>query len=398
MNPSSAGWSVKQLRLLQNTSLKNSTNCYDATKKTGFIYGISVEVLTAQPLYLHTWSIEEITKVNLFDALAYTYKNYFPTFDNFIETTLSFYEQLSGNGTNPLKYHQSTKNSSLRLEKIIHERLKTNDSVLRKNFSASLTNALLYIDIITFDAFLDSGTAPRKKATDFEFLILNTICLAVQYKNQSGEQDKLLLQLFQKSLRYHKLHSTQVADLESLHLKNILKITEKRYILDITSLVFWNNFPKETQEDHFMFHLAQHLGLSSDNIAQIRENMTDFIDKHKSVIPYFNTAHPLKHLYDHTSSIVRTLILRNRKRLHKEILNSKDLVLLLGKSTYRDLSKEERKMVKNQLLDICKSVPSLAIFLLPGGTILLPLLIHYIPELLPSAFDENRIEDDLPEN
>jgi hypothetical protein len=96
--------------------------------------------------------------------------------------------------------------------------------------------------------------------------------------------------------------------------------------------------------------------------------------------------------------MVSTLILRNKKRLFMEVVGSKDLVMLLGKSTYKDLSKEERKKVNTQLLDICKGVPSLAMFLLPGGSILLPLLIHYIPELLPSAFDENRIDDDSEES
>ena len=38
--------------------------------------------------------------------------------------------------------------------------------------------------------------------------------------------------------------------------------------------------------------------------------------------------------------------------------------------------------------------PSLAIFILPGGALLLPLVVKFIPKLLPSAFDDNRIEDE----
>jgi hypothetical protein len=55
----------------------------------------------------------------------------------------------------------------------------------------------------------------------------------------------------------------------------------------------------------------------------------------------------------------------------------------------RDLNDVEKQKVKEQLLDICKSIPSLAIFLVPGGSILLPILIKFIPKLLPSAFNEN---------
>ena len=77
-------------------------------------------------------------------------------------------------------------------------------------------------------------------------------------------------------------------------------------------------------------------------------------------------------------------------RLTKEISESKDLMILLGQSAIRDLSKEEKQQVKGQLLDICKTIPSLAIFILPGGALLLPLLVKFIPKLLPSAFNENK--------
>ena len=91
--------------------------------------------------------------------------------------------------------------------------------------------------------------------------------------------------------------------------------------------------------------------------------------------------------------MVNKLISRNSKRLQKELMESKELMVLLSKSTVRDLSDEEQKKVQTQLLDIFKSIPSLAIFMLPGGALLLPLVIKFIPKLLPSSFDDNRIEE-----
>ena len=91
--------------------------------------------------------------------------------------------------------------------------------------------------------------------------------------------------------------------------------------------------------------------------------------------------------------MVHKLISRNSKRLYKEIKDSKELMVLISQSTVRDLSKEEQKKVQDQLLDVFKSIPSLAIFLLPGGALLLPLVVKFIPKLLPSAFDDNRIEE-----
>jgi hypothetical protein len=88
------------------------------------------------------------------------------------------------------------------------------------------------------------------------------------------------------------------------------------------------------------------------------------------------------------------LIKRNKNRLVKEIIQSKELMILLAISTRRDLDEKEKKKVKNQLLDICKSVPSLTIFLLPGGSLLLPILIKFIPKMLPSAFNENLYDNE----
>ena len=68
-------------------------------------------------------------------------------------------------------------------------------------------------------------------------------------------------------------------------------------------------------------------------------------------------------------------------------------MILLTQSTTRELNVSEKKKVKKQLLDICKTIPSLTIFLLPGGSLLLPILIKYIPQLLPSSFNENLEEE-----
>lgn len=91
--------------------------------------------------------------------------------------------------------------------------------------------------------------------------------------------------------------------------------------------------------------------------------------------------------------IITDLLTKNKKMLLKEIEQSKELVSLIGKSATQDLSDEEKEKVKNQLLDIFKSVPTLAIFLLPGGAILLPIAIKYIPNLLPSSFYEKDEEE-----
>jgi len=86
---------------------------------------------------------------------------------------------------------------------------------------------------------------------------------------------------------------------------------------------------------------------------------------------------------------IKELLNKNKKRLIKELRQSKELVFLLKKATHEKLSEEEKERIKSQLLDILKGIPAFAVFMLPGGALLLPLLIKLIPEILPSSFRED---------
>ena len=86
---------------------------------------------------------------------------------------------------------------------------------------------------------------------------------------------------------------------------------------------------------------------------------------------------------------IKLLLNKNKKRFVKELQESKEAFNLIKKATHTSLDEKEKEKVKTQILDICKSIPAFAIFLLPGGSLLLPLLIKLIPDILPSAFREN---------
>ncbi len=84
---------------------------------------------------------------------------------------------------------------------------------------------------------------------------------------------------------------------------------------------------------------------------------------------------------------------RNKDKLITELKESKELVSLIKKSTTTELTKKEKELVKDQFMDILKSVPSIGIFLLPGGALLLPLILKIVPDLMPSAFKENELDN-----
>jgi hypothetical protein len=90
-----------------------------------------------------------------------------------------------------------------------------------------------------------------------------------------------------------------------------------------------------------------------------------------------------------TIAEIKELLHKNKLRLHQELSESKEAMYLIKKAMHTNLSEEEKLKIRIQLLDICKAIPAFAVFMLPGGALLLPLLIKLIPDILPSAFQEN---------
>jgi hypothetical protein len=211
-------------------------------------------------------------------------------------------------------------------------------------------------------------------------------------KQNKSQYDELLVKLFENSIRYTKFTTIDSIEFTDLKLSKYNEILEKLYLLDIAQMALWSDQQLEADENRFLESISNVLKIDDQILEKSNSEIRRFITAYKAEIPFFNYSNPIKHFYDHANKNVTKLIIRNKDRLAKEIKESGELMQLLAKSTKKELTKEEKKKVKKQLLDICKTIPSLTIFLLPGGSLLLPILIKFIPQLMPSTFNEN-LED-----
>ena len=399
INPSTSGWIAKffyKQKFSEQTVNETSDSFYDKVRNTGFIYGHIISFVIEKPINTKGWFKEEISKVALLNTLfgVYALTKKETNTENFISETVAFYNQMHPEGFNLFKKILPKNNPSLTLEKIIDERVQTNDSIISKNFSHLVTNALLFMDVLAFRQYIIHGAIPEKYLKKIEETIVNIVTLALKIKSNKTQYDDLLIKLFEASIRYSKFSKDSVQNLESLQLDYFTNELEKKFLIDIAGMALWSDGVIENNEAYFLHKLAETLGISDSFVNQSIKNTNNFIIEHKKDIPYFNYSNPVKHFYDQTTQSVVTLVSRNKNRLVKEIVQSKELMLLLAYSTRRDLDEKEKKKVKKQLLDICKTIPSLTIFLLPGGSLLLPILIKFIPTLLPSAFNENLEKED----
>jgi hypothetical protein len=394
INPSANGW-IDKFFLEQMPSMQpivaDPSLFYKKVRETGFVYGHIVSFNTVVPIETKGWIQNEISKVALLNTLFDIYR--LTTNDNntkyFISKALSFYNEMNPEGFNLFKRMLPNSSPTLNLEKIIDSRVQTNEDIISKNFSHILTNALLFVDTLAFHQYLIHGKIPEKYLKKIEESTVSVVSLALKTKSIKSKYDDLLIKLFEASVRYSKFSKVSVQNLEELKLDYFIHELEKYYLIDMAGMALWSDGVIEKSEAYFLHKLAEFLSVPDDFVTESIEKTNEFILTYKNEIPYFNYSNPVKHFYDQTTQSVIVLITRNKNRLLKEISESKELMILLAYSTRRDLDEKEKSKVKKQLLDICKSIPSLTIFLLPGGSLLLPILIKFIPKLLPSSFNEN---------
>lgn len=401
MNPSAQGWIDKfgSLHSRRPVVLRDELEFYHNFRNLGFIYGTNIRTLKGIPVPALI-SEEEKAKINLLSALYHIYvlhKNPKGNFNDFLEDLAVFYQLLHIEEFSFFDRLLAGRKTSHQLENLLHQRISLNDNIISRAFNQMLTNSMLFTDVLNFKRFLDGERDLKNNEQRLEQIILNLSYHVIRAKATDTAYDQRLLQLLETSSRYSPSVSKKgVYGYRDLLNKNPNTL-ENKYFFDLACLAALEDRSDSVIRRDILTELGEELHLAEDAINTSIAHAVKFFNDHREDLPFLKDTHPFKLLYDNSQLMVRKLILRNSRRLKKEIGESKELLWLLSKSATRELSREERERLRSQLLDVFKAIPSLAIFALPGGAVLLPLFVKMIPKLLPSAFDDNRIEESTEE-
>ncbi len=389
MNPSANGWIKKLLNEVSETmySQTETSKFYDKLKQAGFIYGSNIKVVLdiVKPFDL---TEEERCKINLLLTYYFIYKKEQPD-EDFIDSLIRYYKSISDQKRSFFEELFGDKKSDSLLESIIHKRIHIDDNFISKSFNYFLINALLFVDVLGYQRFLKVEKGIKDYVNLLESALETIVFSVIDAKSKKTEYDHNLIKLFEGSIR----HKNSELPSYNQAVTFINTTLEKLYIIDLVCMASWTDKVIDKEERDFLNRLKTDLSLNNENIVKCVDDINSFYEEHKEDVAFLSSKNLAQSFYDNSSKVVSKLITRNSKRLIKELSESKEAMTLLAQSTQRNLTEDEQKKIQSQLLDIFKSIPSLAIFMLPGGMLLLPLFVKFIPKLLPSAFDDNRIDD-----
>lgn len=390
MNPSANGWIKKLLKEISGNNdylMLSDIDFYNALKSSGFIYGSNISVVH-NCIKNEEFTEEELSKINLILAFYYIHYNYNKT-EDFINNIISFYNTIDNYKSSFFDGLLGEKKSAGLLETMINKRVHLDDNLITKNFNYFITNVLLFIDVIAYHEFIKSKTISDLYLKDLEARIETIVLKVLDTKKNKTKYDESLIKLFEASLRYQ---NDQILTYNEV-IERTHSELEKYHLIDMACMAFWSDKIIDLDEQKKLITLGNDLMVNKEIISKSIDDIQVFYKLNKEKVALLSSKNIIQSFYNNSSKMVSKLIKRNSKRLLNELRESKELMVLLTKSTKRPLTDDEQKKVQEQLLDIMKSIPSLAIFMLPGGAILLPLFVKFIPKLLPSAFDENRIKE-----
>lgn len=163
----------------------------------------------------------------------------------------------------------------------------------------------------------------------------------------------------------------------------------RRFFLEAVMMTMLIDRDISTSEERFLAQVVESLGLWEDELQQGMMALEVFLLQKEDSLQILKDRSFVFNLGENLKERATLMVRKNLKRIVNEIHETQDLYNLLIKSTKSNLSTEEKARVKSQLMDILKTIPTLAIFALPGGGILLPVLIKLLPfNLLPSSFED----------
>lgn len=292
-----------------------------------------------------------------------------------------------------------------RMEHAVHGRIGKGTEFLR--LSGNYYNSFLFLDLYyamqwqrrmlvapeVAGEHVEELTASQ--AVQRELLIRLMIAAAAS----SGGIVKAELRLIDWFIRSSGLPAPNVAalrrdlqgglQLDTLHIPTMPWLV-RRFMLESVLMTILVDRVLEPEEATFLERLIDLLELWPEELNQSRIALEVFILHQEDRLQILRDRPAVLNFSANVRDQAQVVIRKNLHRIVQEIRETQELYTLLMKSSHETLTAEEKVKVREQLLDILKTIPALAIFALPGGGVILPVLIKLLPfNLLPSAFEES---------
>ncbi|MBN4072884.1 hypothetical protein JYT74_02465 [Crocinitomix catalasitica] len=417
MNPGSKGWIKKYFTILDDYKetfnryprnlLTAEELIYGYLQPTGIMYGFPTSLLFLSNEYLKDWNSEESFKVLLLEGLILVDHIQEGEFDmQSLEGSLArfvqFYEETEIEHAKKGWLDFKDLDTYAKLESIIAQRVDIKSSFSHKLWTSYLNNSLIFQDLLLYHEYHGGAnvlTLSAKRA-DFMLDMVKVVACAAHADGELQDEEQAIFDVFMASARLEgerrdiaKTFWDEGRTVQEIEFKYTTSWLLKRYILEIAILTVWSDRIVVEAEHEFLNDLIEKLDIPVEEKDKSFIAIETFVMNNYDQVPFLSGQKDSEMLMGAAADRWKRILGRNKDKLAKELKQSKELMALIAKSTTEELTDEEKEKAKTQFKDIARTIPSLTLFMLPGGSLLLPIVLKIIPDLIPTAFRSNEIDE-----
>ena len=377
--------------------LTNDLRTYAALQPTGFPYGQGHQFIFHTAVAFDTYASTEASKLFFFEGMLLVSR-----LNNNTQTEVAHLSAIQSY----LKYLESgsdlntEENSCMytATEKLIDRYTKRYNTFSSKFFNNHLSNCIQTLDLILFQEYLSNPNTKNlsEKRTKTLLNLLQIVAATAWIDGNIAKEERSIFNALIKNANFDTENRTKAKNfmersvsIESITFEEQPSELLSRYLLEMAIFTACADHDLDAKEITLIEQLTEKLKITKETCNNSFLAIQQFIADTNSKNNYFLSKSIHSRLFDTVKKDWIRILGNNKEKLQTELKESRILLDLLSKATREDLSKEELKTVKTQLGDLAKTIPSFALFLLPGGSLVLPVVIKLIPNLLPSAFQTN---------
>jgi len=417
MDPTERGWIASFIEaridnsiLEKNEALSFEKNLYKRLQPTGIIYGHPLQ-LPNNFIETKDFPIKERMEVilleSLFSANLFHQQNNKPSesqLNKIVDDLNIFYNKLYPHLSKTSFFEKKAKNNVESLEKIIRKRVEVKKEWNIDFWRGFFQNILLFIDVIVYLEYLKSDRKlssedVQKINNDLQWNIIHLLSVIIKLSNKEATSDNNYFHYFIDSTSFSKEEKEKAnSSFNDSNIEKVYDFLEKdnwiirKYFLELSLLSIWADHSVNLSEKKFFDELSIELKLNTTEIAASSLAIEAFVMNNWTKIHYLQSKQNYLVLSKRLTQRMKLISHKYVKEIKQEIEEDKELIHLLGVAQRRPLSIEEKNKVREQLIDILKTIPTFLILALPGSFLTVPVLMKILPkEVLPSSFDPNMI-------
>ena len=416
LSPGAKGWINKYLDLVEKEVINLTIDRPPELRKlhfmhltlgeSGVTFGYPIDLIFAKELETREWTTREKLKLLLFEAQLFVYLQIHLdepfNKDAFLNKLYAFYHYHNASSIKKLLKMFSRPNREERIEEVLRDRTSIESNYFENKWWVNtLSNAFIYLDVILFDDYVHWHREEAiKNYSSYAKNALIALTLSAYSDGLVEKHEKKLFDVYLASanlddesrdlVKSKFINGASFNDF-SLYIPNHWLL--KRFLFDLSALNIFSHQELMDKETKFLEELAVNLEVKEEEMEESFGMIENFVLKAQDKAEFLSNNSSYEKVYRSLIGRWTKVLERNKDRIAEELKESKELVSLVNKSRKKELTLKEKEAVKKQFKDIVRSIPALAIFMIPGGTLLLPIVLKVIPDLIPSAFRENELDD-----